>query len=185
MFCTQCGCKIEDGFKFCPECGNAIGESQNQEDNRTELEKIADDICEKYLAGEKRTNAQWVAARKEMQNLTGLGINDSMDLLHFRRFGITRKEARAIHKEEFREMNKQANQDIKDSWNRVTTAFSKDKTARCPRCRSTSISYGQKPSIGGAAVGYGLAGGAGAVVGGMTGKKGYAVCLKCGKRWKI
>lgn len=185
MFCTQCGCKIEDGFKFCPECGNAIGESQNQEDNRTELERIADEICEKYLSGEKRTNAQWVAARKEMQTLTGLGINDSMDLLHIRRFGITRKEARAKRKAQDKQDWQEINADFKNACNKISSAFGGSKEVRCPRCRSTSISYGQKPSIGGAAVGYGLAGGAGAVVGGMTGKKGYAVCLKCGKRWEI
>lgn len=29
------------------------------------------------------------------------------------------------------------------------------------------------------------AGEAGAVIGSMTGRKGYAVCLKCGKTWKV
>lgn len=26
MFCTQCGCKIEKGYKFCPGCGNLLDE---------------------------------------------------------------------------------------------------------------------------------------------------------------
>lgn len=60
------------------------------------------------------------------------------------------------------------------------------KTVCCPRCHSTSISYDTKKlSLGRAAVGGALAGPAGAVLGGVTSKKGYAVCLKCGKRWKI
>ncbi len=56
---------------------------------------------------------------------------------------------------------------------------------KCPRCHSTSIDYQGKISYGRAAVGGLLAGHTGAVIGGLTGKKGYAVCLNCGKRWKI
>lgn len=59
------------------------------------------------------------------------------------------------------------------------------KIPHCPRCKSTAISYGKKPSLSGALFGYSVAGDAGAVIGSMTGKKGYAVCLKCGKTWKI
>lgn len=36
-----------------------------------------------------------------------------------------------------------------------------------------------------AIVGGTVAGKEGAVLGGLTGGKGYAVCLNCGKRWKI
>lgn len=43
MFCTQCGFKIEDGFKFCPNCGAQII-VQTQEGTRSDLDKIADDI---------------------------------------------------------------------------------------------------------------------------------------------
>lgn len=43
MFCVQCGFKIEDGYKFCPNCGAKIG-APAQEDNRSDVEKIADDI---------------------------------------------------------------------------------------------------------------------------------------------
>lgn len=57
--------------------------------------------------------------------------------------------------------------------------------ARCPRCKSTSISYTQKPlSIGRAIVGDFLLGAPGAILGGLSSKKGYCVCMKCGKRWK-
>lgn len=61
-----------------------------------------------------------------------------------------------------------------------------DQTARCPRCHSTSISYDTKKlSIGRAIVGDAIAGAPGAVLGGLSSKKGYGVCLNCGKRWKI
>ena len=39
MYCTQCGCEIEDGFKFCPECGNRVV-GVMQSDAPTETENI-------------------------------------------------------------------------------------------------------------------------------------------------
>lgn len=60
------------------------------------------------------------------------------------------------------------------------------KMAKCPRCGSTSLSYDTKKlSIGRALVGGVIAGETGAIMGGLSSKKGYAVCLKCGKRWKL
>ena len=60
------------------------------------------------------------------------------------------------------------------------------KMAKCPRCGSTSLSYDTKKlSIGRAFVGDAIAGAPGAILGGLSSKKGYAVCLNCGKRWKI
>ena len=58
--------------------------------------------------------------------------------------------------------------------------------AKCPRCGSTSISYDTKKlSVGRALVGDAVAGAPGAVLGGLSSKKGYAVCLNCGKKWKV
>ena len=59
--------------------------------------------------------------------------------------------------------------------------------AKCPRCKSTSISYGEYPLNKGRAVLGGLLGGfKGSLILGLTGKrKGYAVCMKCGKKWKL
>jgi uncharacterized membrane protein YhaH (DUF805 family) len=28
MFCSKCGSKVEDGVRFCPECGTPVGEPQ-------------------------------------------------------------------------------------------------------------------------------------------------------------
>lgn len=73
-----------------------------------------------------------------------------------------------------------------DSMQKLSNIGTKDKTARCPKCGSTSISYtNKKLSLGRAVVGDAVAGPAGAVLGGLSSKKGYAVCLKCGKQWKI
>jgi hypothetical protein len=61
-----------------------------------------------------------------------------------------------------------------------------NKIAKCPKCHSTSIAYDTKKlSISRAVVGNAVAGAPGAVLGGLSSKKGYAVCLNCGKRWKV
>lgn len=58
--------------------------------------------------------------------------------------------------------------------------------ACCPKCGSTSISYStQKLSVGRAIIGGAAFGGAGAVLGGLSSKKGVVKCLNCGHSWKI
>lgn len=66
MFCTQCGCKIEDGFRFCPKCGARVVDVERQKApqpstgyqycaegkpkarmSQEEIERIADDIYSK------------------------------------------------------------------------------------------------------------------------------------------
>lgn len=62
----------------------------------------------------------------------------------------------------------------------------RDGVVFCPRCKSTSITYqSKKLSLGRASVGGVLAGGAGAILGGQSSKKGYNKCMNCGHKWKI
>lgn len=92
------------------------------------------------------------------------------------------KENKILSKQQEKEEMQENLQKISAMGNMLS---GRNKTVHCPKCGSTSISYGAKPSIGRAAVGYGLAGTSGGVIGGLTGKKGCAVCLNCGKQWKI
>lgn len=93
----------------------------------------------------------------------------------------------AKQRREIREENRNRHyENLMKLSNSCAVVSGKDKVARCHKCKSASISYGgNRPSLGRAAVGGVLAGAAGATIGGLTGKKGYAVCLNCGKRWKI
>lgn len=69
----------------------------------------------------------------------------------------------------------------------------KDKIPYCPKCHSTNITFVRKKlslgrTIVGGAVGslFGPVGaGAGAVLGGLSSKKGKVKCLNCGKEWKL
>lgn len=72
MFCTQCGCKLEDGYRFCPKCGKAVAGQKNSP--RSDLDRIADEIyaeCQndQYKGIEifrERTNVDLPTARNIM-----------------------------------------------------------------------------------------------------------------------
>lgn len=67
MYCTQCGCKIEDGYKFCPECGEAI---KSVENIPKELEATLEDIM---LDVAKRYPPNSAEAIGELSWVTGIG----------------------------------------------------------------------------------------------------------------
>lgn len=176
--CPECGREISDKAVACPGCGFPV-DNYAQSDNRSELDKLVDDI---WL----RNPVQRVNAIKELQKATGMSLKEAkeaMDIKYDSQEGkLIKANVRAIEKER----QKQNREDLKNAFSALANLSGKDKTSRCPKCRSTQITYGgNRPSIGRALVGGAVAGGAGAAIGGLTGKKGYAVCLNCGKRWKI
>lgn len=62
----------------------------------------------------------------------------------------------------------------------------KEKIPYCPKCHSTVLTHqNKKLSVGRAVTGGVLFGGVGAVLGGLTSKKGYVKCLNCGYKWKL
>lgn len=62
----------------------------------------------------------------------------------------------------------------------------KEKIPYCPKCHSTVLTHqNKKLSVGRAVTGGVLFGGVGAVLGGLTSKKGYVKCLHCGYKWKL
>lgn len=94
-----------------------------------------------------------------------------------------------VHEQLKQEYDNKSNRPI--NWDDI---IERKRTAHCPRCGSTQIAYDTKKlSVGRGVVG-GLVGGAaggplgeavGITVGGLSSKKGYRVCLNCGKRWKL
>ena len=105
-------------------------------------------------------------------------------------FGMSRGqwESMGLWKKTEEEKAKEEQKRIKEQQERIIKQQEHmyKNMAKCPRCGSTSLSYDTKKlSIGRALVGDAVAGAPGAILGGLSSKKGYAICLKCGKRWKI
>ena len=114
MYCTQCGTKIEDGYKFCPGCGAPV-EQGAPADNRSELDRIADDI---YV---QCPNDQYkgIALIRER---TGMDLKTARDIMFIRYHGATPKELDIRKKLFKREKSKRI--------------FGTDK---CPKCGSKHI----------------------------------------------
>lgn len=102
------------------------------------------------------------------------------------RYAIKAKKEREERKQKNKEIFQQSKVQCQQALQELQQISLYNKLAKCPRCKSTSISYDTKKlSLGRALVGDMIAGAPGAILGGLSSKKGYAVCLKCGKRWKI
>lgn len=174
--CPECGREISDKAVACPGCGCPV--ELHEDDTRTDMEKLVDEIYE-------RNPGEIVKCIKELREATGLDLKTARDLMYIKSKGKSAKELAKERKNEIKQKNKIANENILNSLEKLANIRS-GSTSKCPKCRSTQITYGgNRPSIGRALVGGAVAGGAGAAIGGLTGKKGYAVCLNCGKRWKI
>lgn len=62
----------------------------------------------------------------------------------------------------------------------------RDHVPFCPKCKSTNLTLvNKKLSIGRAIVGGVVAGEVGAMLGGLTSKKGKVKCINCGHTWKL
>ena len=175
IMCPECKCLLYDAAKVCPECGYPT--SAMTPDN-THLQELVDAV---YC----KCNGNRSNAAKELQKRTGMKYKQAMFLIQQKHLSPEVKSERERIHAENKEKQKQLNQQIVENFEKLGNAFGRSKVPHCPRCKSTSISYQDKISYSRAAVGGILAGGTGAVLGGLTGKKGYAVCLNCGKRWKI
>lgn len=160
--------------------------------NKAETLRIQKEMYEKYqlnptpfhiLAKEiSAENKKMEKAVEKYVDVTGLDLKTARRIM-FPNYldGKTPEEVCGEQKE----INRQNKEQFWSSLETLSNLSSSSKVVKCPKCHSTSISYQDKISIGRAIVGGTVAGKEGAVLGGLTGGKGYAVCLNCGKRWKI
>ena len=180
IICPECGKQISDKAETCIGCGYPIKMYVHR--SQIDIEEIMN-IYEDSTDG----------AIRYIMRTYGLNKDDSTEMvMTFYNKVMTEKDSPLYEKiqKKQRKVAKQEKKsdlidDLKAFSDRVREKEAESKIARCPKCHSTSISYQGKISYGRAAVGGFLAGGTGAVLGGLTGKKGYAVCLNCGKRWKV
>lgn len=175
--CPECGKQISDKSEVCIGCGYPVNEIVV--DNRSDLEKLVDELYYKH-------KGYYVEAAKELMDITGMNVNEALKLMKDKRNSPEVKAEEKRKRQKYKEEQRQLNRELRESFQTLCGLVAGSKVAKCPRCRSTSISYDTKKlSIGRALVGDTIAGAPGAVLGGLSSKKGYAVCLNCGKRWKL
>lgn len=199
--CPECGKEISDKAAFCPNCGCPSSEFSRHEVTEESAtcpfcgEKLVidDGYCVacgmkiNLIIKEERNHSQNIRSTftqepsgpytvcPECHGYNAAGIFTCAHCGH--KYKVAEYKVTVPSEESFVD-------DLESTLN--TFAKKIDSSMKhCPKCHSTSISYQDKISYGRAAAGGLLAGPAGAVLGGLTGKKGYAVCLNCGKRWKV
>lgn len=180
--CPECGREISDKAVSCPGCGCPV----EQVHEKSEYEIIVEDVYMKHMSGNKVTSTNRANAIKELRKRAGVSKETATDVLYMRAYGKTYSQMRQELKARRKVENQQLNAQIAQNLNTIQNAFGGSKIAKCPKCHSTSIAYDTKKlSVGRAIVGNAVAGAPGAVLGGLSSNKGYAVCLNCGKRWKV
>lgn len=155
-------------------------------EHQQDINKIIREIHNEY--GEH--SLRWGKHKELTVICEKLGVDMKTAKTLLNNFGMSQKqwEEMGLWKKTEEEKEQEAQQQFEKRQQRLVKEQEKvyKKMAKCPRCGSTSLSYDTKKlSIGRALVGYAVAKDAGAIMGGLSSKKGYAVCLKCGKRWKI
>lgn len=174
--CPECGRQISDKAVSCPGCGYPV--QLVVTNNGSAEEQLIDEVWARHPYS--KTDAM-----RELQK-NGMSLKDAKRLVDQRYNRQDAAQVIADKKVMDKNKSKQSTANLINSLQTLSNLGTKDKTARCPKCGSTSIQYtNKKLSLGRALVGDAVAGPTGAVLGGLSSKKGYVVCLKCGKQWKI
>lgn len=149
----------------------------------TDLEKVAYEVHMKYYSQGKF--GQDRAEIKEVCQMTGVSKKEAKEAIEKIKHPNGKQWLLDKEIEENKRMEEIQEQKLQKKVLEQQASVLRNM-AKCPRCGSTSISYDTKKlSIGRAIVGDAIAGPTGAILGGLSSKKGYGVCLKCGKRWKL
>mgnify|MGYP004551013871 FL=1 len=149
----------------------------------TDLEKVASEVHMKYYSQGKF--GQDRAEIKEVCQMTGVSKKEAKEAIEKIKHPNGKQWLLDKEIEENKRMEEIQEQKLQKKVLEQQASVLRNM-AKCPRCGSTSISYDTKKlSIGRAIVGDAIAGPTGAILGGLSSKKGYGVCLKCGKRWKL
>lgn len=205
MECVKCGRKIPTTIAECPFCNYVYGTYRERKDNASvfhQMEKlnnafvingtlgkrieIINDKFMYYIGDKLMYNSNVyevkIKSKKEPGKLLGGNVVFKVHpILPAVDFSFA---SRGEYNKFFSIFSSTTEKEIKAE--QAAQKLQKRTTVHCPKCGSVSIQYtNKKLSIGRAIVGDAFAGPAGAVLGGLSSKKGYAVCMNCGKRWKV
>lgn len=186
--CPECGKQISDKAASCPGCGYPLLDESldvvQEKADLVEINGVDVDIYHLYelYSGNRAKIAQAI------QKMAGIGIKESVEITkqYLKDKGLRPMNWADEIYDTFGGDTSAKRVEKKQEEKRHLKQLKKEKIPFCPKCHSTSITFSTKKlSIGRALVGNAVAGPAGAVLGGLSSGKGYAVCLNCGKRWKV
>lgn len=196
MFCSNCGNKLDDNTKFCPNCGSPVGTvtqsnpASNPASNAT-VEGAAAPTIPNYPmeVNGVMINAAEVAYNTRLFEKTGLmKTSDTVDEL-IKLTGISSWKGTSVALKMYD--NNQLREIVEQYrlGHAVTVNVSvneDDGQLRCPKCHSNQIEIDKQGfSAGKALVGGILTGGVGLVAGFHGKNKRKGKCLHCGHTWNI
>jgi DNA-directed RNA polymerase subunit M/transcription elongation factor TFIIS len=169
IYCVKCGNQMPDDNFFCGKCGHKVDTQELIVIENAEVEELSEETILANLEIDAKVREQEYIQKAVQRYVTG-----KLDIINenTHKFSPTIKEI----KPNFKKKNEPDQNEVKNL---------ADEQIKCPKCKSTQISAGNKGiGIGKAAVGGILLGPIG-LLGGLFGSKTVMVtCLKCGNKWE-
>lgn len=182
IVCPECGHENESNTQCCIFCGYEYDNDECEVKPRLLAKEDQEELFNCYKCGRPLPIGidQCVYCKYKYGTFRGTNakmqkkIEENNAFVNNWRISKERKE------------DKKAREKTMKTVKRDRSNNSNNDYVKCPKCGSSSISYDTKKlSIGRTLIGDVIAGAPGAILGGVSSKKGFAVCLNCGKRWKI
>lgn len=177
--CPECGREISDKAIACPNCGFPVNVQESSPASIPGMVSIRGE-CVDLEAIYTLYPKDKIKAIKELRAQVKISLDDAkkeIDNYYASKKVSFKQQTSRIIADENRKK-----QEEKQRLNELE----KQGVVYCPKCHSTSITYiDKKLSIGRALAGGAIAGDTGAILGGLSSKKGKVKCLKCGHTWKI
>lgn len=194
--CPECGREISDKAVSCPGCGCPVEafapiiiKGHGEELIKLEGDKFLFYKYDKLLYTANKYDVR-IKSKKEPGKISnGRAVFKVNSLLPAIDFGFYSCADYNVFFSIFSDVTEKDVKKAKEAARQVKYAQQPQpdrNVVRCPKCKSTSIQYTTKNlSLGRALAGDAIAGAPGAILGGLSSNKGYAVCMNCGKKWKV
>ena len=197
--CSGCGTQFEGNF--CPTCGKEVELPLDEIcrnlydawDNLIDVDLLAGVyLSVKELRGYFQRNTHYTAEEIEIlseyiyHNIDGedLGIEKSASAKSM--FEAPSKAIKAQSRGEMLDRMRENREKAAAREAKAKAWREEKRTARCPKCGSTSLSADRQGfGFGKAIIGQSLFGRAGGLAGSLGSNKVRVVCLKCGHKWKL